>query len=385
MRIVSFGLLALVAACASSNYRWPETNPFSGVTQKSLKDGAEGRTPLRLVFASNVMGEVEPCGCAVGPKGGLDRRLNFLESNVIPQAQQWPFVIADAGNAFLATPRVDEARAKAYGQVAKLLLKAHRDMGVAVQNVGYLDLGFGVDFLKQASQEAGLPVISASWTDEAGQLLFAPTHTVKVSEAVSVTFVGLSAGFDGARPDLKLRTRDALASLKDALKSIPENHQVVVLSDLGQPKDAELAKAIPSRAMIFVGSRDLGGVSLPKQVGESLLVQGQFRGQQWGLVDAMVKSPSKGWVFLDKMKDFEKLWTDLVQRRDTDRERLKSSGELAVEEARHSENAEDLMSYAPNDLEHKSLYRYRLEDLGDQYRKKNRLTEAMQKMMQLKQ
>jgi len=384
-RIVTFSLLTVLGACASaSNFRWPATNPFAGVASKDLKSAKEGRSPLRLVFASNVMGEVEPCGCAVGPKGGLDRRLTFLETQVIPHAKEWPFVIADAGNSILSTPRVDEARATSYREVARLLLKAHKDMGVSVQNVGFLDLGFGVDFLKQASKENGLPFISASWTDEKGTLIFAPTHTVKVSEQVSVTFIGLSAGLEGANPELKLKVRDAAASLKEALASIPESEQVVVLSDLGQPKDEELAKTFSSRSMIFVGSRDLGGVSLPKQVGESLIVQAQFRGQQWGLVDAMLRSQSKGWVLLEKMPDFEKLWSQLVARRDDDRERLKSA-DLRAEEIRHAENAEDLMSYAPTNLAEKSVYAYRLEDLGDQYRKKNRLSETMRKLIQLKQ
>ncbi|MEO5668961.1 MAG: hypothetical protein ABIR96_12950 [Bdellovibrionota bacterium] len=384
-RFVSIGLLAMVAACAStSKYSWPKENPFAGVTQKNLGETAQGRTPLRLVFASNVMGEVEPCGCAVGPKGGLDRRLNFLESEVIPHAKEWPFVVADAGNSILPAPHVDEARMASYREVARLLLKAHKDMGVAVQNVGYLDLGFGVDFLKQVSKETGLPFISASWIQSNGALVFEPTHTVKVSDALSVTFIGLSAGLDGARPDLALKVRDASLSLKESLAAIPAQNLVVVLSDLGQPKDEELAKEFSARSMIFVGSRDMGGVSLPKQAGESLIVQGQFRGQQWGLVDAMIRPSAKGWIFLDKMGDFEKLWTQLVERRDADRERLKS-GELAQEETRAAQTAADLMTYAPNDFAEKSVYRYRLEDLGDQYRKKNRLTEPMRKMIKLKQ
>jgi 2',3'-cyclic-nucleotide 2'-phosphodiesterase (5'-nucleotidase family) len=386
IRIVSISALAFVVACASvSKYRWPETNPFAGVVDKDLKSAEAGRAPLRLVFASNVMGEVEPCGCAVGPKGGLDRRLNFLETQVTPQAKEWPFVVADAGNSILPTPRVDEARLESYREVARRLLKAHKDMGVAVQNVGYLDLGFGVDFLKQVSKDTGLPFISASWTQEDGALVFAPTHTVQVSSAVAVTFVGLSAGLEGARPDLKLKVREASASLKEALATIPETHVVVVLSDLGQPKDEELAQEFSSRPMVFVGSRDMGGVSLPKQAGLSLLVQGQFRGQQWGLVDAMIRPKSKGWVLLEKMSDFEKLWSQLVARRDMDRERLKSSHELSLEEARHAETAKDLMTYAPTNYAEKSVYRYRLEDLGDEYRKTNRLSEPMRQMIRLKQ
>jgi 2',3'-cyclic-nucleotide 2'-phosphodiesterase (5'-nucleotidase family) len=386
IRNVSIAAVALVVACASvSKYRWPETNPFAALVDKDLNAAAKGRTPLRLVFASNVMGEVEPCGCAVGPKGGLDRRLNFLETQVVAQAKEWPFVVADAGNAILPTPRVDEARLESYREVARRLLKAHKEMGVAVQNVGYLDLGFGVDFLKQVSEETGLSMISASWMGEDGVLVFAPTHTVKVSDAVSVTFVGLSAGLEGARPDLKLKVRDASASLKEALASIPETHVVVVLSDLGQPKDEELAREFSTRSMIFVGSRDMGGVSLPKQSGFSLLVQAQFRGQQWGLVDALIQPKAKGWVLLEKMADFEKLWSQLVARRDRDRERLKSSHELTLEEARHSETAKDLMTYAPTDYAEKSVYRYRLEDLGDEYRKTNRLSEPMRQMIRLKQ
>jgi 2',3'-cyclic-nucleotide 2'-phosphodiesterase (5'-nucleotidase family) len=374
-----------MGACASSStFRWPEGNPFAEAPAQNLSQTSEGRLPFRLVFVSNVMGEVEPCGCAVGPKGGLDRRLNFIRDKVLAEEKKWPFLIVDAGNSILPSPSIDEARVESYKKVALELLKASRHMGVAVQNVAYLDLGFGVDFLKAAAAQAGLPLVSASWIDAKGQLLF-ETHRDFVVGSVGVSVTGLSAGYEGARSDLGLSVRDAEKALGEVLNKIPKGNLVVVLSDLGQPKDEELAAKFQSRSMVFVGSRDLGGLSLPKQAGNSVMLQAQFRGQQWGVMDSYVKPSSEGWVLMDRMPYFADLWSKIVARRKMDQERLKDSRELKIEEQRHALAAQALYAYAPVNMDKKSTYTYRLEDLGDEYRKSNALTAVMTQLIRLKQ
>jgi 2',3'-cyclic-nucleotide 2'-phosphodiesterase (5'-nucleotidase family) len=379
-------LLGLVSCASSSKFNWPEANPFSNFPYKNLSDASEGRVPFRVVFASNVMGEIEPCGCAVGPKGGLDRRANFIKNEVHANDAQWPALVVDAGNALLPTPRIDAARVEAYQEVARGLLKAHRDMGVQVQNVGYLDVGFGIDFLKKEAAAAKLPLVSASWRDAVtGEALFDASKTIVLSSGLNVTVVGLSAGLQGARPDLDLTVEDPKKALGDVLKQTPKENVVVVLSDLGQPVDESLAQHFSSHALIFVGSRDLGGLSLPKQTKKSLMVQGQFRGQQWGVVDAYLKTSSAGWVFLDQIPYFERLWSNLVARRKMDQGRLKQSRELSLEETRHAHAARDLMSYSPADYEKKSIYSYRLIDLDDRYRQTNEFTPVMNRLIKIKQ
>lgn len=388
LMIRSAGLLCLavvVGACAAtSSFRWPEGNPFQTLQGTTLKQTAEGRVPFRLVFSSNVMGEVEPCGCAVGPKGGLDRRLNYIQSKVRAEQKQWPYLIVDAGNSILPTPRIDKVRIESYKKVALGLFKASKQMGVAVQNVAYLDLGFGVEFLKKASSESGLPLVSASWIDEAGKTIF-ETHHEFVVGSVSVTVTGLSAGLEGARDDLNVSVRESALALEEVIKQTPKENLLVVLSDLGQPKDEELARKFSSRSMVFIGSRDLGGLSLPKQAGASVMMQGQFRGQQWGVMDSYLKPSASGWVLVEKMGYFSGLWSKLTARRKMDQERLKTSRELKIEEQRHLMAAKDLYTYAPTDLEKKSTYRYLLEDLTDEYRKSNELTPVMNQLINWKQ
>lgn len=381
---VSLSALFLIVACATKGeFKWPAENPFLGFESKKLSDYSEGRIPFRLVFTSNVMGELEPCGCAVGPKGGLDRRLNFILDNVKPNETSWPYLIVDAGNSILPTPRVDNVRAKAYQEVALGIFKASKKMGVAVQNVAYLDLGFGVQFLKKASQDSGLPLVSASWIDAQNNLVF-DSHKEFLVGANQVVVTGLSAGLDGAREDLKLSVRDPSEALSSIISKISKNSILIVLSDLGQPKDEELARKFSERNMIFVGSRDLGGLSLPKQTGASVMVQGQFRGQQWGLLDFYHKPQSEGWILVDKMPYFAGLWSQLVARKNLDRSRITKGEELDLEEKRHSESARDLFAYAPLKPENKSIYMYKLEDLGDQYRKSNELSAEMSRLINLR-
>ena len=376
--------LSFLSACAGpGQFRWPDVNPFSGEAMLKNEKIDSQVSPLRIVFTSNVMGEVEPCGCAVGPKGGLDRRLNFIDLKLKKEEKLWPYLLIDAGNSILATTRIDAARKKSYQKVAKELLKAHAVMGVQAQNVGYLDLGFGVDFLKAAAKEGGLPLVSASWVDDAGKLLFEDSKIIKVGSH-NVLITGITAGF-GEQSSQKVKMP------VEALKAVFKKHAdhtgpIVVMSDLGLIADEKLAldNSLKGKAIIFVGSRDLGGLSMPKQNRSALHVQSEFRGQQWGVLDLKFAQNSKQWVYSKKLNELESRWSKLEARRLREKEKLKRSRDWKLEEARLANTARDLISYAPRKDGHNSFYDYELINLDFRYQGRNRMTSKMNYLVEIK-
>ncbi len=381
----AFGAIAslvfLTQCSTKGSFSWPTSNPFASAKDQSFEELARERgvAPIRIAFTGNILGESEPCGCAVGPKGGLDRRLNFLRREVVKGP--YPSLIVDAGNTLFPSLPVDPARQAEFRTKALALLRSQDTLGVDVQNVGRIDLALGVDFLK-AAPALKTKLVSANWANAADRKLVFPSHAdVTLKDGRVVTITGLSAG-DSEHPIPGLITLDPTESLKSALAAIPADRIVVVLSDLGSVADSELGRAI-KRQLIIVGSRDMGSQSLPDHDGNSVIVQSAFRGQQWGLIDVAVASGSNGWYNAPEGKRFYDHWKNLEETRARDLKRP-DGAERKVELARHDEVAKDIEPYMPGDLKRKSIYRHALYDLHDAFAGANELTKVMAELRKIR-
>jgi 2',3'-cyclic-nucleotide 2'-phosphodiesterase (5'-nucleotidase family) len=374
-------LLFLTQCSTTSALRWPEKNPFAETKGQSFEDLARerGAKPVRIAFTGNVLGESEPCGCAVGPKGGLDRRLNFLRTEV--EKGPYPDLVVDAGNTLFPSFPVDSARQSEFRVKAQALMRSQASLGVDVQNIGHVDLALGAEFLEAFKIDSRMRLVSANWADAQGQLLFAPSADVTLKDGRVVTVTGVSGGFLGAALP-KVKALDPAASLQAVLAKVPSDRLVVVLSDMGIAQDEKLAAKL-NRPLIIVGSRDMGSLSLPRHSGRSLIVQSAFRGQQWGLLDFAWQPGADGWFNTPEAARFQDLWENLASRRAKDL--LRESGdERRAELARHDDVARDLLAYAPGDLKKKSLYRHGLYDLTDAYLGKNELSKVMTELRKIK-
>ena len=185
--------VVFLGACASNvSFDWPESNPFAAYAKTTLEDyPSSGLSKLDLVFSANVFGETDPCGCASGPKGGLDRRLNFLRM----EPSFGDRLVLDAGNALFSSENLDPARVDFLKKRASALLQGAQTMGVRAFNVGYLDLGGGLDFLKSEARKYKTPFVSASLIsqDPTGDSWFSPYIDLQVS-SMNIRVTGLTAG-----------------------------------------------------------------------------------------------------------------------------------------------------------------------------------------------
>lgn len=376
--------LALGSCSTSQSVNWKQENPFSKKNMPAqFSEVAEGEA-LRLVFSSNVLGEVAPCGCPAGPKGGLDRRLNFVNMKLEKEKAQRPYLILDAGNALFASLRLDPARKESFTRVAREILKAHKDMGIQVQNVAHMDMSLGPDFVREAAKDAGLALVSASWVDENGGLLYPKSQVVDLGNQ-KVLVTGLSLGVQSGVVQ-GVSVRDPKMALDEVLKeNVDHTGPIVVLSDLGLSNDQQLSESFPGKKLIFIGSRDLGGVSIPRQSGSAIFLQPEFRGQQWGVFDFNWKADTKGWFFLNERQDFSKKWDLLVRRRASDLKALEGEENFETESQRYAKIGQDLLEYAPEPNASQSMfYDYSLHNLDISYQKRNVLTSKMNFLIDLK-
>jgi 2',3'-cyclic-nucleotide 2'-phosphodiesterase (5'-nucleotidase family) len=348
-------LLGLAAGCASDK---GGKNPFA-------KSATELPTsvPVEILFVGGVSGRVGTCGCAVNPKGGLDRRLNYVRS--LPKNSSR--LVVDAGNTLLRSQQIlPSSRATAL-RLASEIMAAHREMGVQVQGVGALDLGLGKEVLKELAEKNKIVLVSSNLQPGSGEgFAFSPRFEFRTEQADFVV-LALTRSLPG------WTTIDAKTAIQNQLASTPKGSVVVVLSDLGTVEDRELASQM-ERPTIWIGSRELGSLEIPVHLGRALILQTQIEGQQWGRLEFAWGSDAKSWTNLGLMDGFRARW-DGIQ---SDKARFQARGDAKEELERLTKVEAELRKYEPR--EGSLPYRHQLVDMGAAWAAPNEWTKKTQEL-----
>jgi 2',3'-cyclic-nucleotide 2'-phosphodiesterase (5'-nucleotidase family) len=222
-----------------------------------------------------------------------------------------PTVVADAGG-FIRDSPTDPDMGR-----TRILLKALHDMGLKYANVGYTDIGGGVDKVKNMAQEAGVELISANVSDASGKLLFQPyaVQTVKTKNGeMKVGFIGVtrpripvpkrkvtSGTAEAATPTPAPAANDksggaTVGDMQEALqKYVPELRQksdiVVALIFDRRDKISEFLKDLPAEGKVDVA---ISGEYLQPQanvldINGTKLVSAGYEGRQSGLLTFSAK------------------------------------------------------------------------------------------------
>ncbi len=384
-KLFIISLVAVLGACSSGSSKKSadlasSNNPFSDEHEVSTLEWAKSKrlAHYRLIFSGNVNGQLEPCGCSVNPKGGLDRRLNFINQQKADPAAKNLLLIVDAGNSLFPAKNLDKGQAEFQKKRALGVLKGHAKMGMMVQNVGVLDFAAGWDFLKKATQDSGITFVSTNLKDAEGKDLFATHKKVDVG-GLQVVVLGVSAG--GESLPEGIRAADPIESLEKEISKVPASVPLVILSDLGQGRDRELARGL-SRAAVIVGARDLSSLEIPYHEKNSIVVQAQLQGQQWGVMNVAWNPEGKAFYNRKVAQAFERRWQDM-QKGLANLENEKSP-DVKTERERVAQTEKEMLVYAPGDLSRKIVYDYRLADMTLEYAKANELSPLVRELKQKK-
>ncbi len=356
----------------------PNENPFvlsRPITSLNTWAEENKAQSLHLLFSANINGETDICGCALNPKGGLDRRLNFVRAQT-----ERPMLAVDAGNALFPSANLDPTKKSVLLKKAIAVLEGHSKMGIKAQNVGHLDLGAGVEWLRAEAAKAKMPLVSASWVDFSGKLLFEPFLILTLENGMKVGVTGLSAG--GASSSLadSVKARPPVEALHSVLKEIPSDILTIVFSDLGTDGGREVAESVFERPLLFIDSRDMSGLEIPLQMGSSLLIRPQLQGQQWGVIDIAWNAKSKGWFSPSLGERFRSSWEGFTK----EREMYINNGDKESLRDFDANQGSRLLSFAPGDVSERSLYEVTLVEMSAKYAKKNELTPVVERLRKLK-
>jgi 2',3'-cyclic-nucleotide 2'-phosphodiesterase (5'-nucleotidase family) len=231
-------------------------------------------TSLKLIYTSNTLGEVEPCGTCPesGNAGGLARRAHYIKT---VKEETKDLLILDGGDALTMSFFNRESEREKARKRAEVVLKIYEKMGYDAINIGDTDLALGVEHLKALQKKTKIPFISANLKDKkTGNPIFRASLMREVN--------GIKIGIFGLlTPDVHLFIRKEVktAFVEDPVKvamdfikgPLSACDHIVALAHLNLFEVESLLKKTP-KISVAVGGNDRY-FTLPKIFQHTLYVQ----------------------------------------------------------------------------------------------------------------
>lgn len=189
-------------------------------------------------------------------------------------------LLLDAGNTLFGQSLADKTR-------GRVVVEAMNRLGYDAMALGERDLNRGLSLVEERAKDAKFPFLSANVVTSEGNKPIAKPYTIVTVDGRKIAIVGLSelmTAFAGGQQS-ELVKQDYLTSARDTIeKARKESTAVIVLSNLGQAQERELANKVPGIAVIVGGGT---GPRLPEPeiVGDSgtVIVRTIGNGEELGV------------------------------------------------------------------------------------------------------
>lgn len=241
-------------------------------------------TDMTIVYSSDILGELDNCGCSEGQFGGLPRKATALD--VIRQAAPHA-VHLDAGNLFFQKAPQNDIERSQMLMKSEYIVKCYNTMGCEALNIGQTDLLLGLDALQQLQNQALFPFVSSNIFHRAtGKPVFKQSIIHQV-DGLKVAILGVCP------PDTphaeSIVIADPADAVREALKTIEsKSDMTILLSTCGMETDKKLAALFPALRIIVSGNT---GTESPTGTMPALsaVVSVKKQGQHLGRLDVAVK------------------------------------------------------------------------------------------------
>lgn len=301
-------LVTVMASASSSNI--PEKNPFRSTQLKSL---SQSNAPtLKIYFSGNVTGMRESCGCALSPKGGLERRYNFLKKEGILKGHSDDTLVVDFGNMLFKTSEFQSGSGEKEALAnAQKMIEGSNLFNFTAVNFGFLDRALAPEKLSKLWAASRFPWLATNVVP-GGRYggRFSKRISLKLKSGNAVIF-GLSSMGPNIKPFGWGFTPPAQALMQE-LADLPADTFPIVLSDVEMSELLPMASQV-KRPILFLGSRETGGWDRPIEMNRALLLHLRQQGQDWGMMKFSPHQKNKvGWYDPGDTESLAKRWDDLI-------------------------------------------------------------------------
>jgi len=230
-------------------------------------------TSLTLIYTSNTLGEVEPCGCPEGgDNGGLPRRSHYIKT---VKEEVKNLLVLDGGDALIISYFSQPNEREKARRRAEFVLRLYETLGYHALNIGDTDLGLGIKYLKNLQKNSKIPFLSANLKEKKTKKPVFKPYLIKEIEGIKIGILGLIT--TEISPNIQKELKDyfienpSRAATETINRFMPSCDYIVALAHLTPPETEALAKEIPQVSMIIGGS-DRSFI-FPKQIHRSIYVQ----------------------------------------------------------------------------------------------------------------
>jgi 2',3'-cyclic-nucleotide 2'-phosphodiesterase (5'-nucleotidase family) len=277
-KIILFGILILF---------------FSLLIRTSPCIGKE--TSLTLIYTSNTLGEVEPCGTCPegGDNGGLPRRAHYLKS---VKEEVKNLLVLDGGDALVISYFSQPSEREKARRRAEFVLRLYETLGYHALNIGDTDLGLGIEYLRNLQINSKIVFLSANLKEKKTKKPVFKPYLIKEIEGIKIGILGLITTGISSNTQKELKDYFIENPIKAAKETINRfmvscDH-IIALAHLTPPEIESLAKEVP-RISIIIGGNDRSFI-LPKKIQRSVYAQTDAFGAHIGRLNLnLLKGPSE--------------------------------------------------------------------------------------------
>jgi 5'-nucleotidase / UDP-sugar diphosphatase len=247
---------------------------------------AKGDRELLLLSTASNRGEVDHCGCHKAPKGGLTRRMAYVDSM---RAKSGPLLLVDAGDYVDPTTTSDTPE-------NWFILNAMGRMGYNAMTLGELELYRGADYVKSILDSTRVPVTLANVKFTNGNTPVAKDFIITKVKDVTYGIIGLVGSDFGEGADkftsAGFTVEDPFAAAARLVPVVKKQaNVVVVLAHLGSADALQLPKAVPGIDVVIFGHYP--GTTAATQVEGAVTVRPGQRGMYIGETHLVLNPENK--------------------------------------------------------------------------------------------
>jgi 2',3'-cyclic-nucleotide 2'-phosphodiesterase (5'-nucleotidase family) len=246
--------------------------------------GLGNENPFTLIYSSNTLGEMVPCGCnEAGNAGGISRRSHYINT-VRDEGKK--VLLLDGGDALVIGQPGNEKEQEKARKRAEFILKLYGKMGYDAINIGDTDLVLGLEYLKALQEQSSIPFLSANLKDKKTRKTVFKPYLVKEIYGLKVGIIGLVT--QSIPPMLnKIRgyfVEDPAKTATDSINGALLNCDIIIaLAHLNHSEIESFGQKVPKISIIIGG--DNRAYMDAKLVNRSLWVQTDAFGFQIGRLD----------------------------------------------------------------------------------------------------
>jgi 2',3'-cyclic-nucleotide 2'-phosphodiesterase (5'-nucleotidase family) len=245
-----------------------------------------GDQELTVLSTASNRGEVDHCGCHKAPKGGLTRRMAYVDSM---RSKSGPLLLVDAGD-------YSDPTATGSGEENWFILRAMGRMHYDAMTLGELELYRGTDYVQSILDSTQVPVTLANAKFTKTKAPVGKEFLLSKVDGVTYGIIGLVGKDFGEGAD-KFTTAgftvedpfDTAARLVPVVKK--QADLVVVLAHLGSADALQLPKAVPGIDVVVFGHYP--GITAATQVEGAVTVRPGQRGMYIGETRLVVNPEHK--------------------------------------------------------------------------------------------